>query len=274
MRTNSGISPRLDDGLASVARHCCLWTGCGRKSFYSRDDLVCHVESTHVDVAVSDLQHDGDIVGEAVSVRRLRRCPGPRGRHDGRARWSAGAFRCGWSDCPRRWRPFNARYKLLIHTRIHTGDKPHRCTVRLVLYFNKQQKGPKTTCIAVQSTNKQYTRLHLLTPDREAESKLESHGRVQHFVAGVTMNLYYKHVTDENEGTTREVRGMFRVKSKNLVWNGARERDVSDCKRERLVVVVICPCWKKVAENAELGRNNWAVSDRTITGEFCRYYTS
>jgi len=130
MRMNGGGSLQLDGGLSPAATaHCCLWTGCGRKSFYSRDELVSHVESAHVDGAASE---DGDIAGEAALARRRRRTR-RRGWHDdGDARSPAGAFRCGWSDCPRRWRPFNARYKLLIHTRTHTGDKPHGCTVRFI----------------------------------------------------------------------------------------------------------------------------------------------
>ncbi|XP_011299778.1 pH-response transcription factor pacC/RIM101 [Fopius arisanus] len=36
-------------------------------------------------------------------------------------------FYCGWEGCSRGDRGFNARYKMLVHVRTHTNEKPHHC---------------------------------------------------------------------------------------------------------------------------------------------------
>ncbi|CAJ1072809.1 zinc finger protein GLIS1 [Xyrichtys novacula] len=68
----------------------CHWIDCSA-SYSSQEELVRHIEKVHID------QRKGE------------------------------EFSCFWAGCVRRHKPFNARYKLLIHMRVHSGEKPNKC---------------------------------------------------------------------------------------------------------------------------------------------------
>ena len=71
--------------------HPCQWKDCDER-FASVEELVDHLNNTHV-------------------LANKEPCE----------------YSCLWKNCIRRGKGFNARYKLLIHLRTHTGERPHAC---------------------------------------------------------------------------------------------------------------------------------------------------
>eukprot|EP00096_Caligus_rogercresseyi_P014067 TRINITY_DN6603_c0_g1_i1.p1 TRINITY_DN6603_c0_g1~~TRINITY_DN6603_c0_g1_i1.p1 ORF type:complete len:562 (-),score=173.43 TRINITY_DN6603_c0_g1_i1:720-2405(-) len=81
----------LGNGCEDSGTYTCFWVDCGEE-FENQGRLVDHVNGVHME-----------------TKKGCEELP------------------CLWNDCPRQLKPFNAKYKLLTHMRVHTREKPYKC---------------------------------------------------------------------------------------------------------------------------------------------------
>lgn len=88
---NQQVVPLIgEEGSRAIEKFACKWENC-YCVFFKLEDLASHVTQKHAVVGLG------------------------------------GLYYCRWEGCLRQDRGFNARYKMLVHVRTHTKEKPHEC---------------------------------------------------------------------------------------------------------------------------------------------------
>lgn len=141
-----GMTSPLSTTLPEL--HSCKWDNCCHH-FLSLEDLVAHVNENHI-------------------------------------RTEASEYCCLWQGCPRNGKGFNARYKMLIHMRTHTGERPHTCThdscgksfsrLENLKIHTRSHTGEKPYVCPVAGCNKRYSN----SSDRYKHTRTHSETKPYH----------------------------------------------------------------------------------------------
>lgn len=161
----------------------CCWQSCGI-SFESLEQLSNHVSRTHAS-------------------------SGP-----------GGLFYCGWEGCSRNNKGFNARYKMLVHVRTHTNEKPHQCCqcdksfsrAENLKIHSRSHSGEKPYVCPVPGCNKAYSNSsdrfkHTRTHQVEKPYQCKVPGCSKRYTDPSSLRKHvktYKHFVNENATTRPE----------------------------------------------------------------------
>ncbi|XP_057668065.1 zinc finger protein GLIS2 homolog [Diorhabda carinulata] len=128
-----------------------------------------------------------------------------------------GLFYCGWDGCTRNNRGFNARYKMLVHVRTHTNEKPHKCfqceksfsRAENLKIHSRSHSGEKPYVCPVPGCNKAYSNSsdrfkHSRTHQVDKPYQCKIPGCSKKYTDPSSLRKHvktYKHFVNENQNT-------------------------------------------------------------------------